>query len=395
MNESRTDDPREGAPGATAPDTADAAPETTDSDPELGDTVVHPEPPHDPRPPHEHARQPAADKPRGGALALLALLVAIVAAAGAGYLYWMQQQEQAAQAAAATRAAATAGELAELRAEAGALQRRLADLEDTQQARAESVAALERQVDAQVAAVRNRLEALAEVEAGPERAPSLAELEYLLLVADRELHLADNPRVALAALREADRRIARMDDPALAGVRAAVNDEIAAVEAVAGTDQAGIALRLDSLAARIEGLPLRGSLAPPPQDDAADADAMAGGWQRFVARVRAAAAGLFRIRRSDAPATPLLAPDESFFLYRNVELDLKSARLAALAGDAANYAAGLASARAALTQYFEAGDPAVAAVLAALDELQGRDVEPAWPDISRSLALLRDVGTGD
>lgn len=411
MNESRTDDPREGAPGSTAPETeeaetgahADPDPEqassanapgtaTTDSDPALGDTVVHPAPPpHDPRPHH----QPAPDKPRGGALALLALLVALVAAAGAGYLYWLQQQERAAQAATASRAAATAGELADLRTAADALQRRLAGLEDAQEARAESVAALERQLDTQLRAMRERLESLAEVEAGPERAPSLAELEYLLLVADRELHLADNPRVALAALREADRRLARMDDPALAAVRAAVNDEIAAVEAVAGTDQAGIAMRLDSLAGRIEGLPLRGSLAPPPQDDATADDAPASGWQRFVARVRGAAAGLFRIRRSDEPATPLLAPDESFFLYRNVELDLKSARLAVLAGDAANYTAGLASARAALTEYFEAGDPAVAAVLTAVDELQGRDIEPQWPDISRSLALLRDTGTGD
>lgn len=395
MNESRTDDPREGAPGATAPDTADAAPETTDSDPELGDTVVHPKPPHDPPPPHQHAHEPPSDQPRGGALALLALLVAIVAAAGAGYLYWLQQQEQAAQAATAERAEATAAGLAELRAAEDALERRLSALEQAQQTRAETMAALERRVDTQLRAMRERMESLAEVDAGPERAPSLAELEYLLLVADRELHLADNPRVALAALREADRRIARLDDPALAEVRAAVNDEIAAVEAVAGTDQAGIAMRLDSLAGRIEGLPLRGSLAPPPQDGAPADEASASGWQRFVARVRNAAAGLFRIRRSDEPATPLLAPDESFFLYRNVELDLKSARLAVLAGDAANYTAGLASARAALSEYFEAGDPAVAAVLAAVDELQGRAVEPQWPDISRSLALLRDVGTGD
>mgnify|MGYP006283226743 CR=1 FL=1 len=402
MNDPRTEEPRDDASGSKAPDPEGAersapaepgpeAAEAPESSPLLGDTTAPPPPP----PPRDPRPEAGRSERRGGGLALLALLVALAAAGGAGYLYWLQQQAQTARTAAAARAAETASELAELRAEEDALRRRLAALEDTQAERGRAVANLEQQVQRQVAAVRDRLESLAQVESGPQRAPSLAELEYLLLLADRELHLADNPRVALAALREADRRIARMDEPALAEVRAALNDEIAAVEAVAGTDPAGIAMRLASLADRIEGLPLRGSLAPPPADGAPGDETGASGWERFMARVRGAAAGLFRVRRSDAPAAPLLAPDESFFLYRNVELDLKSARLAVLAGDSANYAAGLASARAALLEYFEADDPAVAAVLTAVEELQQRDIEPQWPEISRSLALLRDVGTGN
>src|SRR5690606_1003368 len=111
--------------------------------------------------------------------------------------------------------------------------------------------------------------------------------------------------------READQRVARLDDPALREVRAAINDEIAAVEAVASVDLEGIAMRLASLAARVEGLPLRASLAPG-VPAARQADELSG-WARLKQRVRAAAAGLFRIRRTDAPAAPLLAPDESFF----------------------------------------------------------------------------------
>ncbi|MGD9387441.1 MAG: uroporphyrinogen-III C-methyltransferase [Gammaproteobacteria bacterium] len=414
MNDSRSEDPREGAPETKAPEdagtaaatpanadpdrkpAADPAPgparepapssDSTDTSPELGDTVA-------PEPPHEHPAESQHKEHRGGGglLALLALVVALAAAGGAIYLYLLQHEGQAARETAVQRVEATERLLADLRAEEAALQRRLAGLEETQAERRQALTLLEQELDV----VRGRLQSLEQVETGPERAPSLAELEYLLLIADRELQLADNPRVALAALREADRRLARMDEPALAGARAALNDEIAAVEAVAGVDRAGIALRLDSLAGRIEGLPLRGSLAPPLEGAGSIDDAGASGWDRFVSRVRGAAAGLFRIRRSDEPATPLLAPDESFFLYRNVELDLKSARLAALARDAANYSAGLAGARAALGDYFQADDPAVAAVLEAITELQGRDVEPQWPEISRSLTLLRAAGAGE
>ena len=402
MNDSRTDRTRDGA--ADGADSADAATEpatetataTAEVDANTATAETPPETPPEtasaeaPPPPPPQSPPPPAPK-RGGIVALLALLLAVAAAGGAGYVYWLLQQERVAQDTAAARAAATARDLDELSADLQAAQQRIREVEAAQDERRQALSNLEdglRQV-------RSRLAAAAQEEASAERAPTLAELEFLLLLADRELRLAGNPRVALAALREADDRIARLDDPELAGVRAALNDEIAAVEAVAQVDLAGIALRLDSLAGRIEGLPLRGALAPESAAAGGGGTGAASGWDRFLSSVREAATGLFRVRRSDAPAAPLLAPDEAFFLYRNVELDLKSARLAVLARDAANYAAGLGAARAALAEYFQADDPAVAAVIDAIEELQQRDITPRWPAISRSVSLLRDLGTGE
>ncbi len=407
MNDSRTEQTRDSATEGAAP--KDAATEDTKDTPAVEAPVetppetpaaddIRPEPPPPP-PPGAAPGSPSADGPRGsepgrkggGMLAGLALLLALAAAGGTGYLYWLQQQDRAMQETAAARTAAAARNVEDLRATLATTQERIRDVEAAQAERRQALASMEDELRQ----VRNRLAAAAREEASAERAPSLAEIEFLLLLADRELRLANNPRVALAALREADDRIARLEDPALAGVRAAVNDEIAAVEAVASVDAEGTALRLASLAGRIEGLPLRGALAPEPASGAADDAAAASGWKRFMSRVRSAASGLFRVRRSDAPAAPLLAPDESFFLYRNVELDLKSARLAVLAGDATNYAAGLSAARAALSEYFQADDPAVAAVIEAVDELQQRDITPRWPAISRSVRLLRELGTGE
>ena len=330
----------------------------------------------------------SAGKSGGAILGLLALLVALGAAGGAAFIGWQaSEQRQAAtdqQAEAARSIAAIRDLVAGTQARVAAQEERISAFGSESEQRRSKLDAL----DAEMRQARTRLEALAKEDAGPERSPSIAEVEFLLLLAGRELSLAGNPRVALAALREADQRVARLEDPALGEVRAAINDEIAAVEAVADYDPDGLALRLASLARRVEGLPLRASLTPELRPEAGDGGD-ATGWDRVRARLRGVAAGLFRIRRSDAPAAPLLAPDESFFLYRNVELDLKSARLAALARDSDNYAASLESAGRALREYFETSDEAVKSLIAAIDELARRKVAPEWPEIRRSVELLR------
>jgi uroporphyrin-3 C-methyltransferase len=328
-------------------------------------------------------------------LGFLALLIAFAAVGGAAFTWWHLAQQRVAVSEQQAEASET---LAEIRALVATTQDRLA-LQEERLIELNSEASERRSklegLDAELRQARARLEALAAEDAGPERSPSVAEIEFLLLLAGRELELAGNPRVALAALREADQRVARLEDPGLAPVRAAINDEIAAVEAVADVDLEGIAMRLSSLARRVEGLPLRASLAPEPREGAAAGEDDASGWDRLVSRLRAVGSGLFRIRRTDTPATPLLAPDESFFLYRNIELDLKSARLAALGRDPQNYLDSLQAARRALSEYFETSDEAVRSLLSAIEALEGEQVAPEWPSISRSLALLRAAEAQD
>lgn len=326
---------------------------------------------------------------------MVALLIALAATGGVGYLAWLELNQREAT---ASQREAIAEQRADIAARVADMRDLVADTEQRLAVQEERLGRLASESETRGDALselrsglrqaRVRLAELSREDVGPERSPSIAEIEFLLQLARRELQLADNPQVALAALREADRRTARLDDPGLGEVRAAINDEIAAVEAVADTDLEGIALRLDSLAARVEGLPLQGTLAPdlPGASDDGDAES---GWRRLLESARGVTSRLFRIRRTDEPATPLLAPDESFFLYRNVELDLKSARLAALSRDPGNYAAGLDAAQRSLRQYFQEDDAAVDSLLRAIEELQERDIAPEWPGISRSLELLR------
>lgn len=386
MNDPRADEPKVDQEHPAEP--AEQRGEDNPSQPDAPQ-VPAPESPAAP----EGAPQASTSRSFSVVLGMFALLVAIAAVGGVVFTWWQVVEHREVIAEQNSEASET---LADIRELVAATQERLALQEERLRTLNQETEERRREfdgLDAELRRARARLDSLAREDAGPERSPSLAEIEFLLLLARRELALGDNPKVALAALREADQRVARLDESGLVEVRAAINDEIAAVEAVADVDLEGIAMRLASLAGRVEGLPLRVSLAPEPREAGQAGDEA--GWARLGRRIRAAATDLFRIRRTDAPAVPLLAPHESFFLYRNIELDLKSARLAVFARDRENYAASLAAARHGLAEYFETGDPAVQSLVAAITDLEERDVAPQWPEISRSLELLRTAGATD
>ncbi|ROR34394.1 uroporphyrinogen-III C-methyltransferase [Inmirania thermothiophila] len=338
----------------------------------------------------EAAPAPAAEEgagPRARRIALLALVVALFAlaaalAAGAGaYLLW----RQATVAVAETRAAARGGQ-ERLAATLAKLDERVAQLAaGLDAARAEDAALGQR-----LQALRESVAELAARERGRDNAWLVAEAEYLLRVANHRLRLAGDRAAALAALRAADGRLREAADPRLIEVREAVAREIAALEAVAVPDLAGLAARISALEGLVPRLPVRGvrpPLRPAAGDGAADRPPVRdlGGFLRAVwADVR----DLVRIRRDAEAAEPLLPPDAAYFLRENLRLKLEGARLALLRGDEAAYRELLRTARAWLERHFVADDTAVAAALGELEGLAAAPVRPAWPDISGSLRLL-------
>ena len=83
------------------------------------------------------------------------------------------------------------------------------------------------------------------------------------------------------------------------------------------------------------------------------------------------------------------APEEVFFLRRNIELQLEVARLAALRGEAATFSESLRSARRWLSKWFDVENSSVASAIETLTRLESQDIKPALPDISTSLRALR------
>ena len=216
------------------------------------------------------------------------------------------------------------------------------------------------------------------------------EAEHLMQAANIALQLNHDPATALVALEAADQRLTELADPTNMNVRAKLAEEIAALRALEHPDVEGIALTLGSLAARVELLPVAGVAKEAP---AAAPAATQSAWQRAVAKLGAALKSMVSVQRTSGGGLPILAPEERFFLYRNLELELESARLAALEGDAANYDQSLQSAQRWLETRFEKDNPGVQSAIAALAELQTVKLATHWPDISGSLAELRRAET--
>ncbi len=219
----------------------------------------------------------------------------------------------------------------------------------------------------------------------------LAAIEQLLLVANDQLSLANDARTARRALDEADRRLARLDNPVLLPVREALARERSALAAMPDLDRAGTALALGELIRKAPQWALRARSAEryTAQVEGRQIEPAEGWVGRIWASVSNALAGMFTVRRSQGPAPRLLPPGEEALVAQALLLKLEGARLATLAGDVASVRDLCASAGEWLQEYYNEADPAVAGARRQLAELVKASNPVAPPDITGSLAKLR------
>lgn len=218
-----------------------------------------------------------------------------------------------------------------------------------------------------------------------------AEAEYFLQTANSRLQLAGDINSALSALRAADERIGALGDPGLIKVRAKLTEEILAVEAVPQPDIEGLALALLGMAERVPDLPLeKGEVTTryEPTPSNTDPDQLSG-WDRAKAKVSGAFTDIVRVTPDDGSITAIMAPEDAYFIYRNLELNLNIARLALLRQDTENFKGSLETASRWLKQHFVNTDPGVSKMIARLDDMAETPINPELPDISDSLRMLR------
>jgi uncharacterized protein HemX len=223
-----------------------------------------------------------------------------------------------------------------------------------------------------------------------------AEAASLLVGANEEIELRADPELAMKALQEADARLKLLSDPRLIAVRQEIARELAALRAVPQPDLAGMAVALNGIAGGLDKLPLRRN-APehyqPGGANPAAGDANPGLWQRFKAGCERLLDDMFTLRRHSQPVEPLLSPREELFLRMNLALKLETARAALLDRDGLGFHDTVAGASAWLRSYFDSNDKAVAAAQQQLDAMAKQAVAPKLPDLSASLAMLRQLET--
>jgi uncharacterized protein HemX len=222
----------------------------------------------------------------------------------------------------------------------------------------------------------------------PQRAVARVEAAYLVELAQQRLALERDVRGAIALYEAAAARLATLNDASLEDARAALARDLARLRAVPAPDVAAIGVRLAAASALVRELPMLGMiknqfLAPGVMPS--EGPGLARAWQRFST----ALADLVSIRRVSDASIQLVSMEEIGIRRQHLETLLLAARLAALRGDAADYATNVGAARNWLGRFFDAHDARVRALDAELADLGARLVSPQLPELKDSLRLLR------
>ena len=234
----------------------------------------------------------------------------------------------------------------------------------------------------------------------------LAEVEYLLNLANQQLLTVHDVATSHALLTSADQILAQLDDYALFPVRQALAEDLAALQTAPQVNRQDIWLQLQAIASLVPNLTMldnRQRLTDHFQSDttASNTDAVAerswqtiamevllDTWQRF--------SSLFRITTERTEPVEIRLTDEQEQLIRQkMQLLIEQSQLALITGQQSVYQLSLQQASQWLTRYFTIDGGASQQLADELATLAGLTIEPNIPGIQRSLAALKALNTAE
>lgn len=218
---------------------------------------------------------------------------------------------------------------------------------------------------------------------------SLAEVDYLLRLADHSLQLSHDIPSAITALRQAREQLIRYGNGHYADVTHSIEQTIQTLSALAQNDTAPLIARLGSLLTALDTLPYGAPSehADIPQQPAAAGTPVAEGaplaerLQHWGGMMWRDLKSLVTIRRNDDLNHPLMNPQQRYLLQEQLRLRLETARLAALAHNQPLYRASLQEATLWLSRYYDTTNNGVNGALATLAQLVEISVDPELPSL--------------
>lgn len=224
----------------------------------------------------------------------------------------------------------------------------------------------------------------------------VADAEYLLSVANQKLHLVGDIKAVLAMMTAADQRLHDSGDPAVFKVREALAEEIAVLKELTPPDIVGASAKLLALENKVKELPLflphaegaKEEHQPAPESKPAEKEGKGG---NLLDSALKDLQGLVTVRHTDRPVQAILLPEQAAALRQVLLLKLEMSRAALLRGDEALYKSNLESAHDWLTENFDHDAALTKDVAEEIRRLQELQIHIPFPDISKSLTLLRNI----
>ena len=339
----------------------------------------------------EKADKPA--KPGISKLAVLALLLVLIALGAVGYGYTLLQKLQIQQ---AEQLAAVKEQLGSTNDGNRETQQQNGQIIGELKQLREGSSAQQRNVDELQNRLAKAMQQVSKLGTDTRKDWLLAEVEYLLRLANQRVLMERTAAGALSLLQSADQILKETDDVSIYPVRKALAKDIVALEAVPALDVDGIYLKLAALNSQVDNLrllPITDKHEIPAMLKEITPDSVSESWNDGLANSWANAmdklGNLIVIRHSDEPVTPLLSPEQHYFLTQNLHLMLEQTQLALLQGKQQAFDAGLKKSSNWIATYFDKSDATSTALVNSLNELQGTAIAPELPDISGSLRALK------
>ncbi|MEM8560748.1 MAG: uroporphyrinogen-III C-methyltransferase [Pseudomonadota bacterium] len=232
---------------------------------------------------------------------------------------------------------------------------------------------------------------LAQYNSNDREAWLLAEVQYLLRLANQRLVMGKDIAAALTLLTSADGILSQMDDVTLHDVRAAIASDLAALRAVPKVDVEGMYLRLSALSEQagklvIFQLPEVDTQAPTGTGDDWRSR-LKQGWQAAIAKV----SDYIRFSRRDVPMQALMDPQWEGLVKQNLRMLFEQAQVALLSDNQQLYQESLKRSQHWVAEFFESDGAAARAMSSEISNLEKIDISVELPDISDSVKALDDV----
>ena len=234
----------------------------------------------------------------------------------------------------------------------------------------------------------------------------LAEVEYLLRLANQRILISKDAQTALNLLQAADQIVLELGNPQLFTLREAIANDSAAIAMVGELDLDGVFLKLAAQARQIDKLlllrvPEFTSQPAPPIHNLAGASELAApvslteSWlarlQEIAQSTWAELKSLVVIQQRGSDIKPLLPPEQQYYLRNNLRLLINQAQLALLDGRAIPYRESLTEAVSLLENYFPLEQAANQQMVSELAALAAVTVTADYPDVSDSLLAIKAV----
>ena len=255
-------------------------------------------------------------------------------------------------------------------------------------------------IDAQVAEI-TQMQARLQLNSKPSTSKDwiLSETEFLLRMANRQLHLDNDKKSALAALKAADENLARLGSPHFLPVRQQISKDIVRLEQYNEVDIADLSQQITSMIIGLSPLPANdaaeiteGKPIKLGSDDKAEAS-NENKENSLWSDVKKQAADAFNqaviIRKHNQPIQNELDAESRLQLYRLIQLRLETLRMMALQGLDTEYHQQIKLINKAVSEYYP--KKRAESLLKTLQQLDAYNLAPKKPDISASIKQLESA----